>query len=92
MYCIKGDKKSKVTNAVDVLNILHERGIDYAAHKPTELYADLIQRSCDPGDWVLDPLCGSGPIFSASKALNVTAIGIDRNEVAISHCYDRLKE
>ena len=26
MYCIKGDKKSKVTNAVDVLNIPHERG------------------------------------------------------------------
>ena len=42
--------------------------------------------------WCLIRLCGSGPIFSAAKELNVTAIGIDRNEVAISLCYDRLAE
>ena len=91
MYCIKGDKKVKVKNSIDVINIPHERGIDYTAHKPTDLYTELIKRSCDPGDVVLDPICGSGPIFGAAVGCSVTAIGIDSNEVAISLCYERLK-
>ena len=92
MYCIKGDKEVKVKNSVDVINIPHERGIDYAAHKPADLYAELIKRSCDPGDFVLDPVCGSGPVFGAAGKCSVVAIGIDSSEVAISLCYERLKE
>ena len=91
MYCIKGDKEIKVKNSVDVINIPHERGIDYAAHKPADLYAELIKRSCEPGDFVLDPVCGSGPIFGAAGECSVTAIGIDNSKVAISLCYERLK-
>ena len=91
MYCIKGDKETKIQGAPDMLDVPHERGINYAAHKPAELYERLIKRSCDAGDWVLDPVCGSGPIFAAAVKLNVLAIGIDSNEVAVSHCYDRLK-
>ena len=91
MYCIKGNKETKIQGASDVLDVPHERGIDYAAHKPAELYERLINRSCDAGDWVLDPVCGSGPVFAAAMKLNVFAIGIDNNKVAISHCYDRLK-
>ena len=91
MYCIKGDKEVKVKNSVDVINIPHERGIDYAAHKPAALYAELIKRSCEPGDFVLDPVCGSGPIFGAASECRVTAIGIDSSEVAISLCYERLE-
>ena len=90
MYCIKGDKKVKVKNSIDVINIPHEKGIDYAAHKPANLYTELVNRSCDPGDIVLDPVCGSGPIFGAAGGCSVTAIGIDSNEVAISLCYERL--
>ena len=90
MYCIKGDKEVKIKNSVDVINIPHERGIDYAAHKPADLYAELIKRSCDPGDFVLDPVCGSGPIFGAASGCSVTAVGIDNSEVAISLCYERL--
>ena len=91
MYCIKGDKEVKVKNSIDVINTPHERGIDYAAHKPAGVYEELIKRSCDPGDFVLDPVCGSGPIFGAAGGCSVTAIGIDSNEVAISLCYERLK-
>ena len=92
MYCIKGDKEVKIKNSIDVINIPHERGIDYAAHKPTDLYTELMKRSCDPGDFVLDPVCGSGPIFGAADSCSMTAIGIDSNEVAISLCYERLEE
>ena len=91
MYCIKGDKEVKIKNSVDVIDIPHERGIDYAAHKPADLYAELIKRSCEPGDFVLDPVCGSGPIFGAAEECRVTAVGIDSSKVAISLCYERLK-
>ena len=91
MYCIKGDKEVKVKNSIDVIDIPHERGIDYAAHKPADLYAELIKRSCEAGDFVLDPVCGSGPIFAAAEECRVTAVGIDSSKVAISLCYERLK-
>ena len=73
MYCIKGDKEVKIKNSVDVINIPHERGIDYAAHKPADLYAELIRRSCEPGNFVLDPVCGSGPLFGAAGGCRVNS-------------------
>ena len=40
---------------------------------------------------MLDPVCGSGPIFGAAGDCSVAAIGIDNSEVAISLCYERLR-
>lgn len=52
----------------------------HAAQKPVELYSYLMRLSCDPGDVVLDPCCGSGTIFPAASANRCVAIGIEVDE------------
>ena len=47
------------------------------AQKPIALYQDLLSRSYRPGDKVLDPFCGSGPIFPAAHSLKCEATGIE---------------
>jgi len=64
----------------------------YAAAKPHELYADLLKRSVQPGNRVLDPYCGSGPIFEAAHSLHCTAVGFDKHPRAKDLSILRIKE
>jgi ParB/RepB/Spo0J family partition protein len=63
----------------DVLRYPADRssGNYHGAKKPVELYLDLLQRSTRPGDHVLDPFGGSGPILRAARRHNVSAIMIE---------------
>jgi len=36
------------------------------------IYIELLQRSCSPGDKILDPMCGSGMMAVAAETLRVT--------------------
>lgn len=92
LYAIKGNKPVKIAGAPDVIIAAHDRTIERGAHKPAELYADLISRSCSPGDKVLDPTCGTGPVFEAAEACHVRATGIEIDKAAIAMCYERLEE
>lgn len=49
----------------------------HAAEKPIALLEHLLAISSDPGDVVLDPTCGSGPIFPAASRQGLRAIGIE---------------
>ena len=49
----------------------------HAAAKPVDLIVDLLKRHARPGMTVLDPCCGSGPIFPAANRLMLQAIGIE---------------
>lgn len=90
LYAIKGDKTQKQLGH-DVLTIPHDSSVERGAHKPPALYEELLTRSCYPGDTVLDPFCGTGPIFVAAKRLNMTAIGFDVDEAAIGIAFERLR-
>lgn len=67
-------------NESDVLVVNQEQNLIHAARKPVELYKTLLSRSARPGDKVLDPFCGSGPIFGAAKTLNLLATGIEMDD------------
>lgn len=47
------------------------------AEKPKELLMELLARSTQPGDVILDPFAGSGSIFPAATALKCRAVGIE---------------
>ncbi len=49
----------------------------HAAEKPVDLLAHLLSIAGDIGDHVLDPCCGSGPIFEASTQQKMIATGIE---------------
>ena len=47
---------------------------------PSELMEILIEQSSLPGELVLDPFCGSGPVLVAAKRLRRRALGIELSE------------
>lgn len=49
----------------------------HAAEKPVPLLEHLLTIAGDRGDHVLDPCCGSGPIFDAATNLQFRATGIE---------------
>lgn len=91
LFANKGDKRILSLQS-DVLIHPKDGRDDRAAEKPAALFYDLLSRSVIPGDEVLDPCCGTGPIFPAANALKVRATGYDVDEVAVGIASQRLKE
>lgn len=90
LYAVKGDKQ--VTKLYsDVLVYPSEDNLGHPAQKPVALYRDLLIRSIRPGDSVLDPFCGSGPIFPAAHELKVKATGIEQDAAAAGIAAKRLE-
>lgn len=73
LFATKGDKK---TTGVyhDVISIPQVTGHDHGAGKPPAVYHDLLRRSANPGDTVLDFCAGSFPILPAANELDCTVI------------------
>lgn len=92
-FGIKGNKK---TTGVfpDVISINAEQNTDISrgARKPSSLYKNLLNRSTLPGDKVLDPCCGTGPIFAAASELKLIATGIEIDDEAVGYCKEKLNE
>lgn len=76
LYAVKG-KRPILKMLGDILDYPPDSNLGHAAQKPVALFQDLLSRSLLPGQSVLDPFCGSGPIFAAAHALKVRATGIE---------------
>ena len=50
---------------------------EHPATFPFQLAYDHIRTWTQPGDLVIDPMCGSGTVLSAALALDRRAIGIE---------------
>ncbi len=53
---------------------------------------DLVGKLCRPGDWVLDPFCGSGTTGVAALLRGCSFHGIDRDPAAVAIARRRLME
>jgi site-specific DNA-methyltransferase (adenine-specific) len=52
----------------------------HPTQKPVALMAWIIQRYTRPGDLILDPYMGSGPVLRAAKDLGRKAVGVEIEE------------
>jgi DNA modification methylase len=91
IYAIKGKRPVNLVKG-DVLEFNSDTAAGHPAQKPVGLYADLLGRSCKPGDTVLDPFMGSGPIFPAAHELKVRATGIELDPSYYGIAVKRLQE
>jgi len=66
----------------------HER-LGYPTQKPIALLERIIQLSSHPGDVVLDPFCGCGTVFAATRRTGRHRIGIDISDFAVGVIRDR---
>lgn len=91
LYAVKGSKPvTKI--APDVITVPSDANLNHHAQKPVGLYTDLLARSCRAGDSVIDPFCGSGPIFPSAHGLKVRATGIELDPSAAGIAAQRIKE
>ncbi len=89
LYAIKGDRR--VTGVYpDVVYVDADRSVERAAHKPIELYENLMRRSAFPGDTVLDPCCGTGPVFPAATSCDMVATGVEVEAAAFGQAVQRV--
>lgn len=79
LFAVKGAKHT-TRLYTDLITAADDENLGHAAQKPASLYTDLLQRSTRPGDKVLDPFAGSGPIFEAAHLLQCQATGIELDE------------
>jgi len=89
LYAMKG-KKPVTRIYSDLVTYAADENLGHNAQKPVALYVDLLRRSVNPGDRVLDPFAGSGPIFPAANGLKLRAIGIEQDAAAYALCLNRL--
>jgi DNA modification methylase len=89
LYAIKG-KKQTTHIYPDVIPCGADENMSHGAQKPVALFQNLLQRSVQAGDRVLDTFAGSGTIFEAAHAFKVTAVGVERNQEYYGMCLTRL--
>ncbi len=90
VYCIKNDRRV-LAMYPDVIDVPHDKTVQYGAHKPPGLYSNLLKRTCLPGDKVLDPCCGTGPVFLAAEEHKVIATGMEISEEGFGYSIARIK-
>jgi len=77
---------------IPYLNPKAKERVGYPTQKPIELLKRIIDVSCDKGDLILDPFCGSGSLGVASYLNNCRYLGIDINPDAIKICKKRMND
>lgn len=91
--CLYANKGRKPVTKIfpDVLVYPADDNLGHTAQKPVALFTDLLKRSVAPGNLVLDPFAGSGPIFPAAHELKVRAVGIEELPQHYALCLKRLE-
>jgi site-specific DNA-methyltransferase (adenine-specific) len=80
-WATKG-QRGLISSPVDILTVprvLKGERV-HAAQKPVDLLKRLIECSTLPGDFVLDPCCGSGSTLVAARDLKRTGLGIELDD------------
>lgn len=91
LYAVRGDLKCTQL-AGDVIQCPPDENLGHPAQKPVELLKNLLARSVRPGMKVLDPFCGSGPVFEAGHALSAIVTGVEMDAAAAGIAAGRLEK
>ena len=90
LFASKGDRPT-LRVAPDVINIPPQSDKIHAAEKPAALLVDLLSRSCNPGDRIIDPFAGSGSVFLAARELKLLATGVELDPGHAASCKLRIE-
>lgn len=76
---------------IPYLNPKAKERVGYPTQKPILLLERIIEISTDPGDFVLDPFCGSGTTLVAAQLMERDGLGIDISHEAIDLAQARIE-
>jgi DNA modification methylase len=80
----------ETANVVRIPKII-PRATDHPTPKPEELIAHFLRLHGKPGDTVLDPFCGSGPVLAVARRMGMKAIGIEIEKQWADMAVERLR-
>lgn len=89
LYAVRGELKSTIL-AGDVITQGPDENLGHSAQKPVALIMELLRRSVRPGMQVLDPFCGSGPVFEAGHAFSAIVTGVEQDPTSCGIAAGRL--
>lgn len=89
LFASKGDKKVTQVRP-DLLDYGQVQDQMHAAEKPVPLFQDLIQRSCLPGNLILDPFAGSGTTLEAGALEDCVVTLVEKLPENYNMCMERL--
>jgi len=91
--CLFAVKGNRPVNRIypDVVTYASDDNLGHHAQKPVALYLDLLTRSVRPGDTVLDPFGGTGPVIPAAHELKCRATYIEQDPAAFGIGVKRLE-
>lgn len=89
LYAWKGDRRTLMVKN-DVIRVPAVKKLLTGAQKPVALYQDLLSRSANPGDHILDFCGGSGPVLVAANNMQLVATYIERDEAAFNIAVGRV--
>lgn len=78
-FATKG-QKGLLASPTDYLRVDRVADKEHAAEKPIGLLKKLIECSTLPGDFVLDPCCGSGSALQAAQEMRRIGLGIEKDK------------
>ncbi len=76
----------------DIRPVIGGEALGYPTQKPLVLLERIIAASSNPGDVVMDPLCGCGTAVAAAQKLGRQWVGIDITAVAVGIIKSRLED
>ena len=84
IFFARKGQKGLIHSPVDVLrhNRVARDEREYGPEKPVSLIKELLAASTLPGDYIMDPCCGSGSTLIAARDLNMRALGIEIDQKA----------
>lgn len=91
LYAVKGKRPTARAGSPDIIFAPTDTNLGNSAQKPAALYTELLKRSVRPGDAVLDPFGGTGPIIPAAHGLRCLATYVEKNPADFGIAVNRLK-
>ena len=92
MKQINGDKQMTDVWHLPAIGRWEKSCGKHPTQKPLALLARIIMASTQPGEWVLDPFCGSSTTGIAANLLGRRYLGIDQEEKYIESSKNRREE
>ena len=92
VYAHRGTRKWNVIAPPDIIAIPGLTRPTFGAEKPRELYSHLLKLCSVPGDVVLDPFAGTGPVLPAATDNRCRAIAIDSDREKYEFMLHRLEQ
>lgn len=90
---MKGElKKEDDVWDIPTINNMSKERLGYPTQKPEKLLERIILASSNPGDLVLDPMCGCGTTITVAEKLERKWIGIDVSPSACRLMTERLRK